>query len=202
MKKTDNFQTSNAEMVTISRAEYEKLQAQSKRVSELESRVDLLMEALRLARHKQFGASSEKSEDPLMDQLSFLFNEAEVFAEVKAAEDNVTVVAAHKRHKKHEYTLETIPEDMPKKQVEHRLEGEDLVCPQCGDIMNEIGKEVVRTLEIIPARVLVREDIYYTYACKSCDQKDTETPVVKAPKEKNIIPGSFATPEAIAHIMT
>ena len=39
------------------------------------------MEALRLARHKQFGASSEKSEEPLMEQLSFLFNEAEVFAE-------------------------------------------------------------------------------------------------------------------------
>ena len=36
MKKTDNIGTSNAEMVTISRAEYEKLQAQSKRVSELE----------------------------------------------------------------------------------------------------------------------------------------------------------------------
>ena len=66
MKKTEISQTSNAEMVTISRAEYEKLQAQSKRVSELESRVDVLMEALRLARHKQFGASSEKSEETLM----------------------------------------------------------------------------------------------------------------------------------------
>ena len=31
MKKADNFQTSNAEMVTISRVEYEKLKAQSKR---------------------------------------------------------------------------------------------------------------------------------------------------------------------------
>ena len=160
------------------------------------------MEALRLAHHKRFGKSSEKSEDTLVEQLSFLFNEAEVFAEVKTAENNVTVVAAHKRHKKHGYALETIPEDIPKKQVEHRLEAEDLVCPQCGDIMTEIGKEVVRTLEIIPAQVLVREDIYYTYACKSCTQKDTETPVVKAPKEKNIIPGSFAAPEAIAHIMT
>lgn len=28
------------------------------------------------------------------------------------------------------------------------------------------------------------------------------TPVVKSPREKNIILGSFATPEAIAHIMT
>ena len=206
MKKTDNIGTSNAEMVTISRAEYEEFQAQRKKISELESRVDVLMEALRLARHKQFGASSEKSEDTLMEQLSFLFNEAEVFSAAEKEEtENVTVVAAHKRHKKHEYTLDNIPEDMPRKQVEHRLEGDELVCPQCGDTMTEIGKEVVRTLEIIPAQMVVREDIYYTYACRRCSEsadEGCETPVVKAPREKNIIPGSFATPEAIAHIMT
>ena len=210
MKKTDNFQTSNAEMVTISRAEYEKLPGQgqqlltqNERISHLENQVELLMEALRLARHKQFGASSEKSEDTLMEQLSFLFNEAEVFsAAEKEAEENITVVAAHKRHRKHEYTLDNIPDGIPTKQMEHRLEGEDLVCPQCGDTMTEIGKEVVRTLEIIPAQTIVREDIYYTYACQKCNKEDIETPVVKAPREKSIIPGSFATPEAIAHIMT
>ena len=203
MEKTDNYQTSTGEMVTISRAEYEKLQAQSKRVSELESRVDLLMEALRLARHKQFGASSEKSEDTLMEQLSFLFNEAEVFSVAeKEAEENVTVVAAHKRHKKHEYTLDNIPEGIPVEQVEHRLEGEDLVCPQCGVTMTEIGTEVVNKLKIIPAQTIVEQHVYYTYACQTCNKEDIETPVVKVPREKNIIPGSFATPEAIAHIMT
>lgn len=99
------------------------------------------MEALRLARYKQFGASSEKSEESLMDQLSFLFNEAEAYE--KAEGEAVTVVAAHKRHKKHEYTLDNIPEGTPTEQIEHRLEGEDLVCPQCGNTMTEIGKEVV-----------------------------------------------------------
>ena len=205
MNKTELNQTSNTEMVTISRAEYEEFQAQRKKISELESRVDVLLEALRLARHKQFGASSEKSEETLTEQLSFLFNEAEVFAEAKAEDENVTVVSAHKRHKKHEYTLDNIPEGIPVEQVEHRLEGEDLVCPQCGDTMTEIGKEVVRTLEIIPAQTIVHEDIYYTYACKKCSEnadEGCETPVVKAPREKNIIPGSFATPEAVAHIMT
>ena len=205
MNKTELNRTSNAEMVTISRAEYEEFQAQRKKISELESRVDVLMEALRLARHKQFGASSEKSEETLMEQLSFLFNEAEVFsAAEKEAEENVTVVTAHKRHKKHEYTLDNIPEGIETKQVEHRLEGEDLICPQCGDTMTEIGKEVVRTLEIVPAQTIVQEDIYYTYACRSCSEnadEGCETPVVKAPREKNIIPGSFATPEAIAHII-
>ena len=110
MKSTNEMQTSNAEMVTISRAEYEEFQAQRKKISKLESRVDLLMEALRLARHKQFGASSEKSEDTLMEQLRFLFNEAEVFSAAEKEEaENVTAVAAHKRHKKHEYALDNIP---------------------------------------------------------------------------------------------
>ena len=107
--------------------------------------------------------------------------------------------------KKHECTLDNIPESMPTKQVEHRLEGEDLACPQCGDTMTEIGKEVVWTREIIRAQMFVCEDIYYTYACKSCSKnpdEGSETPVIKAPQEKNIIPGSFVTPEAIAYIMT
>ena len=213
MKKTEFTETSNAEMVTISRAEYEKLLGQeqqlltqNERISHLENQVELLMEALRLARHKQFGTSSEKSEEPLMEQLSFLFNEAEVFSDAEKEEaENVTVVAAHKRHKKHEYTLDNIPEGIPVEQVEHRLEGEDLVCPQCGDTMTEIGTEVVNKLKIIPAQAIVEQHVYYTYACKRCSEsadEGCETPVVKAPREKNIIPGSFATPEAIAHIMT
>lgn len=206
MKSTDNFQTSNAEMVTISRTEYEEKNArlafQDERISCLENQISVLMEALRLVRHKQFGTFSEKSEEPLVEQLSFLFNEAEILGGKKAEEESVTVVAAHKRHKKHEYTLDTILEGIPTKQMKYHLAYEDLVCPECRNIMTEIGKEVVRILKIISAQTLVREDIYYTYACRNCNKENVEVPVVKAPREKNIIPGSFATPEVIAHIMT
>lgn len=202
MKKTDSFQTSTPETVTISRAEYEELQAQSRRVSELEGRMNVLMEALRLAQRKRFGASSEKSEDTLSEQLSFLFNEAEVFAEEQRNKEDVTVVAAHKRHKKHEYTLDKIPEDVPVEQVEHRLEGQELVCPQCGGELTEIGKEVINKMKIIPARVVVEQHIYYSYACQHCNKENITTPVVRAPRENRFLPGSFATLEAVAHIMT
>ena len=74
MKSTERTDTSNQEMVTISRAEYERLQAQGKKISELENRVEILMDALRLERHRQFGASSERISEDAMDQLSFLFN--------------------------------------------------------------------------------------------------------------------------------
>lgn len=84
MKSTNDFQTSNPEMVTISRAEYEeknaRLASQDERIARLESQIELLTEALRLARHKRFGASSEKTDESVMEQMSFLFNEAEVFS--------------------------------------------------------------------------------------------------------------------------
>ena len=188
----------NEEMITIPRAEYE---AQKQQILKLEQQVSLLMEAMRLNRHKRFGASSEKTEDESAEQLNFLFNEAEVYAE-KTAEEPATVVTAYKRRKKQEYTLNNLPEGVPTELVEHRLEGDDLVCPKCGDTMTEIGKDVVKKLKIIPAKVVVEEHHYFTYACQKCSRESTETPVVKAPKEKNIISGSFATPEAIAHIMT
>ena len=212
MKKAETSQTSTGEMVTISRAEYEKFQGQeqqllalNERLAEMEQRIDGLMEALRLANHKRFGASSEKSGETLMEQLSFLFNEAEVFA-AAAEEKETTEVAAHKRRKKNnDYTMDSIPEDLPVERIEHRLEGKELVCPACGDTMTEIGTEVVNKLRIIPAQTIVEQHVYYTYACKSCAETaddGCETPVVRAPHEKSIIPGSFATAEAIAHIMT
>ena len=71
--------------------------------------------------------------------------------------------------------------------------------------MTEIGTEVVNKLKIIPAQTIVEQHVYYTYACKSCAETaddGCETPVVKVPHEKSIIPGSFATAEAISHIMT
>lgn len=204
MKKENTTATSNAETVTISRAEYEEFQAQRERISALEKQVEILMEAIRLARQKRFGASSERIGEDDMEQLSLLFDEAEVYAEQAAKEDagEGVMVAAHRRCKKHEYALENLPENIPVEVEEHRLPESELVCPECGDTMVEIGKEVRRRLKIIPAKVVVLEDRYYTYACQRCSKEDTQTPVVKAAKAPNFIPGSFATPEAAAHLMT
>ena len=99
MKSTERTDTSNQEMVTISRAEYD---AQQGRIAKLEQQVAVLTEALRLSRHRQFGASSEKMSEDVMDQLSFLFNEAEVYHDAVQAEEGSAPVVAHKRHKKHE----------------------------------------------------------------------------------------------------
>ena len=203
MEKIQDLGTSNAEMISISRAEYERFQAQGERISELEKQVEILMEAIRLSRQKRFGSSSEKTDDDGFEQLSLLFNEAEVYADEEAdAEANSVTVASHNRRKKHEYTLENLPEDIPVEVVEHRLSEEELVCPECGDVMVEIGKEVTRKLKLIPAKAVIIENRYYSYACRSCEKNGISTPVVRTPSEPSVIPGSFAAAEAIAHIMT
>lgn len=84
MMRNDEEQVNSAEeTVTISRAEYESMQAQ----------IQWLMEQLRLSRHRRFGASSWQTLDEGMEQLDLPFNEAEVYADQEAteAEDSVAV---------------------------------------------------------------------------------------------------------------
>jgi transposase len=86
--------------------------------------------------------------------------------------------------------------------VEHRLSDEERICAVCGSEMVEIGKEVRRSLKMKPAQFWIQEDVYYTYACKNCEQETGEANILKTPKEPVICPGSFASPEALAHLMT
>ena len=203
MEAAYNAQVNMSETVTISRVELEEknaqLTAQEERIASLEHQVELLTEAIRLAQQKRFGTSSEQITDEGMEQLSLLFNEAEVYVQEEPSEP--VTVAAHER-RKHEYTLDKIPEDLPTEVIEHRLEGEELVCPVCGEEMTEIGKEVINKVKIKPAELIIEQHVYYSYACQTCNKENIETPVVKAPYEPSVIPGSFATAEAIACIMT
>ncbi|MCM1236640.1 MAG: IS66 family transposase [Ruminococcus flavefaciens] len=199
MKKIQKAIPQSEERITISRSEYE---AQKEYISKLEHEIEILTEAMLLARQKRFGVSSEHSTEDTAEQLSLLFNEAEVYRDNEAKEESGVSVTAYKRRKKQEYTLDNLPENIPVEVVEHCLPEEELACPECGAVMTEIGKEVRRRLEIIPAQVKVREDRYYTYACQTCSRENVQTPIVKAEKGPNFIPGSFATPEAAAYIMT
>ena len=190
MKEQKN-ETRTTETVTISRAEYDSFM-------ELKSQNEWLLEQLRLAQKRRFGASSEKVHEELMGQLSLTFNEAEAY--IAPPGRKTTAVAAHTRTKRSSKLEEVLPENVPVEVVEHRRSEEELECPICGETMREIGKEVRRTLKIIPAQVSIREDWYYTYACRRCQEEGTETPVEKAEKEPAVIPGSYASPEAVAHI--
>ena len=215
MEKTRELPEKSEEMVTISRAEYEALQAKLhaqnqelvKKNQELEGKSQelvaallknqWLLEQLRLNRKKQYGSSSEQLDQLVFEQFGRVFNEAEAWCAGVGKKE--TQVKAHTRKPRSGSVEEVVPEGTPVEVVEHRLE--DRSCPKCGSEMVEIGKEVRRILKMEPARFWIQEDVYYTYACKVCEKETGDSVIVNTPKEPAVLPGSFASPEAIAHLM-
>lgn len=176
-----------------------------KRLAELEqenadltAKMNWLMEQVRLGRHRQFGPSSERTD---LGQLMFLFNEAETTIElepVPAESEKDTITYQRKKQKGHR---ETVLKDLPVERVEHRLPEEKQVCQICGDHLHEMSTEVHRRLVIIPAQAKIVEDVQYIYSCRRCEHEDMTTPIVSAPMPAPVIPGSLASPSAVAYIM-
>jgi transposase len=152
---------------------------------------------MKLARKRQFGASSENS---VYNQIS-LFNEAEVSADEHDTEPDITEVKAHYR-KRTRLTTDKLPEDMPVEVIEYELPEAEKICPVCGDVMPCIGKEAREELKFIPAKAVLVRHVSHTHACRNCTEKDIATPIRKSALPKPVIKGSFASPEAVAHIMT
>ena len=215
MEKTRELPEKSEEMITISRVEYEALQAKLhaqnqelvKKNQELEGKSQelvaallknqWLLEQLRLNRKKQYGPSSEQLDQLVFEQFGRVFNEAEAWCAGVGKKE--TQVKAHTRKPRSGSIEEVVPEGTPVEVVEHRPE--DRSCPKCGSEMVEIGKEVRRTLKMEPARFWIQEDVYYTYACKVCEKETGDSVIVNTPKKPAVLPGSFASPEAIAHLM-
>lgn len=191
----------NIGTIEISVKEYEQLKASEEA---LRQRVGLLEEALRLARKQRFGSSSEKISSETKAELIYLFDEAETNLAIEdiIAEEQETKVAAHTRKKKTYLLQDKLPENVEVEVITHKLSEADRNCPKCGTLMQEIGEEIRRELVIVPAKVKVLEHHIYSYACQNCQKTDIATPIIRAEKEPALIPGGFATPEAVAHVMT
>ncbi len=169
------------------------------RIAELEALVKYYEEQFRLSKHRQFGASSEKSEYDF-GQLT-IFNEAELFADANTLETELVEIEKHYRGRTR-LTTDKLPEDLPVEIVEHDLPESERVCPECGGALHVIGRDTRRELVIIPAQVKIREHVRKIYGCRECEKDEYGVTIVKAPMVESVIKSSFASPEAIAHIMT
>jgi len=197
MKNVEINSKISQETVTILREDYDKLIAQNKELSE---KLQWFMETIKLNNKKMFGSSSEKTAKEESAQLS-IFNEAEETANIKRPEPELEEVKSHYRKKRTK--KDRLPEDLPIEVIEYRLNEDELDCPNCGEKLHKMGKEIVREeLKIIPAYAVIVQHVRYTYSCRNCEKTGTEVPVIKAPVKNAVIKGGFASPEAVAYIMT
>jgi len=187
-------ETKAGETVTIPKAEYETLKQQ----------VAWLMEQLKLSKRRQFGVSSEKSDHAGTTQISLfneveLFNEAEAASDLSAAEPELKEVKAYHRRKSRG-AAERLPPDLPVEIIEHELPEEERHCPECGNALHVMGREEREELKLIPAKAVITRHVRHVYACRHCEKNAEQVPIVKAKMPEPVMKGSFASPEAVAHI--
>jgi len=105
------------------------------KIAQLEALVKFYEEQFRLAQHRKFGASSEKS---AYDQPS-LFNEAEATADETVPEPELVEIQKHYR-KRTRLITDKLPEDLPVEVVVHDLPAEEQICPECGGDLHVMGR--------------------------------------------------------------
>ena len=166
-----------------------------------------MQEQMAWLKKMMFGRKTEQS-SVIMDngmQLS-LFPGMQA-STVKKVEETVTV-PEHKRKKKrtHDDWMSTLPVE----EIEHKEEYP--VCEICGAEMQEIGKDkAYDELVYTPAKYHIRRHIVFTYKCPNCGEApendgnyaDDIEPcnIRRAEYPKPMIPGSFCSPELLAHIV-
>ena len=200
-------------LVAELRAENVRLSAYAK---EQEERLAEALDTIKLLKRRLYSASRERYiADPLGQQCLFdtvelgggpppeagdLFDTVELGGgpppEAADQGNDAHEPAAEKRkpaRKRHQRLI--ISETLPCQTIEHKLTGEALRCPCCGDDREAFRKHVSRQLEIEPARVYVREDRSYSYSCRSCR---VASPVVASRKPPSALSKGIFGPSVAA----
>lgn len=172
------------------------------KILRLQQENDFFREKFKLAQHKQFGVSSEKSPD----QLDWLFNEAETIEDVALTEKETALAtddteATAQVSTKKKTGRKPLPKDLPRETRIIDVAAADKVCPCCQGDLHRIGEEKSEQLEYIPASLKVIETLRPKYACRQCEKNNATTPIVIAPVPASPIPKSMATPSLLAHII-
>ena len=134
MKSESNIVSDKQKTITISIEEYEALQELKEENVRLNQQIQWLLEGIILSRKTLFGTSSEKSS--VSEQLSFLFNEAEVYEDQATAQEEESIlVAAHERKCRSGSVKDVLPENVLVDVIEHRIPEEERICDECGTVI-------------------------------------------------------------------
>ena len=174
----------------MERAEYDALNG---KIEKLEALVKWYENQLLSSKRRQFGSSSEKT-DIGLQQLG-LFDEMRITPPPGPETEEITYTR-RKQVGKREDDLSGLPVE----RIDYELPEPERVCPECGETMRDIGVDVRREFQLIPAKVIVLEHAAHTYACRSCERKGRDVTFAKAKAPVALISGSLASPSLVSHI--
>lgn len=169
-------------------------------ISSLSRTIDALQAEVRLLRAKRFAPSSERLK-PAEGQAGLFDDEIESIMEEAGAEELATVT--YKRRKPKGKRVRTLDDsDLEEEIIEVELPEAERVCKCCDGRLHDMGYDSRSTLEHQPARRWKRTVRIHKYSCPCCEKEGRAQSIVRAEAEPALIPGSFASPSIVAHIMS
>ena len=198
-KQIDELQISISDLTkNIERKETE--------IAELRRQIDWFIAQIKKNNKRTFGQSSEKTEYVSGVEAISLFNEVEGEADPNQPEPEIeeVIIPEHKvkKRKKQVGHRDKVLEGLEVESIEYILNEDEKICPECDGELHTIGKEVVRReIEIIPAKVNVKEHVRLAYGCRRCEIEGEHASILKADVPAALIPNSIASPSAVAYVM-
>ena len=169
---------------------------QSAQIVELKTLLKHYEERLLLAKMHRFGSSSEKSPGQL--HFESIFNEAEEQADPTLPEPTYEQIT-YKRKKRVGKREEDLS-GLRAERIDYELPESERICPECGELMRDIGVTVRDELVVIPAHVIHKEHAVHAYGCAKCEKQSDHTPIIRADAPSPLICNSLASSSAVAHI--
>jgi len=145
----------------------------------LKDKLELALAQLNLNRAKRFGVQTEKA-------AKGTFNEAEQHASASPA-----------HHKKGRQAL---PDELTREVTTYVID--EPMCDDCGHELHACGFEESEQVKIVPAHISVIKHRCTKYACRHCENTTTSSKIISASKPKQPIPGSIASCDALAAVVT
>jgi len=80
------------------------------------------------------------------------------------------------------------------------IDEENKLCSECQNELELIGKRVVdQDIEYIPAKIVIKEYIQYTYKCSHCST-DEKAVIIRGKMPRPLLPHSFVSPSLAAEV--
>lgn len=179
-----------------------------KNTSELAYLRELLLNAQeenKYLRKMIFGTKSEKNKviDTDENQMT-IFDLMDIdltvpVPDVTTPEPEITI----KEHtRKPKTKLEDKLKNLPCEEVEILLEGDDLICKECGTELTRIGREYVRQ-EVVYKKPEIKVVKYYSvkYKCAECDKTAAKSIIYKSEVPKGLLKHCYISHSVLSEIM-
>ena len=155
------------------------LKSQVEQNQQLMHEIEALRHQIDKLTHMLFGTRSERKKAKEMTQDN---NDTE----------EIFTTSNPKQPSENQPKRQPLPKDLPREKVRYDLAESERACYECGQYCRMIGKEVSEQLDVIPAKLFVRQFIRYKYACPSgCTVKTA--PMPRQPIDKGLAgPGLLA----------